>query len=103
MATTAKVIIKGQNNIGKAVKSASADLGSLKDSAAKLGSMLKTAFSVTAIIATVKKLGSAVSDCFSNYAEAERSYRQLAFAIGDTKAYTKLTGGLCQYKFAISC
>lgn len=92
MATTAKVIIKGQNNIGKAVKSASADLGSLKDSAAKLGSMLKTAFSVTAIIATVKKLGSAVSDCFSNYAEAERSYRQLAFAIGDTEAYTKLTG-----------
>lgn len=91
MATQAKVIIKGQNDIGKAVKSAASDLGTLKDSAEKLGSMIKTAFSVTAIIATVKKLGDAVSDCFSNYATAERSYRQLAFAIGDTTAYNKLT------------
>jgi hypothetical protein len=92
MATQAKVIIKGQNDIGKAVKSAASDLGSLKDSAAKLSSMLKTAFSVTAVIATVQKLGAAVSDCFSNYAAAERSYRQLAYAIGDTEAYDKLVG-----------
>ncbi len=92
MATQAKVIIKGQNDIGKAVKSAATDLGSLKSSADKLGSAIKTAFSVTAIIATVKALGSAVSDCFSNYAAAERSYRQLAYAIGDTEAYNKLTG-----------
>src|SRR5574344_1140120 len=90
MSTQAKVIIKGQNNIGPAVKSAAKDLSGLKDSADKLGSAIKTAFSVTAIIASVKMLGNAVSDCFQNFAGAERSYRQLALAIGDTEAYSRI-------------
>jgi phage-related protein len=90
MSTQAKVIIKGQNSIGPAVKSAAKDLSGLKDSADKLGSAIKTAFSVTAIIASVKMLGNAVSDCFQNFAGAERSYRQLALAIGDTEAYSRI-------------
>jgi hypothetical protein len=44
MAAQAKVIIKGQNDIGGAVKSAAADLGSLKGAATKLGGVLKGAF-----------------------------------------------------------
>ena len=52
MAAQAKVIIKGQNNIGGAVKSAAGDLGSLKSAADKLGKTLKTALSVTAIVAS---------------------------------------------------
>lgn len=90
MATQAKVIIKGQNDIGSAVKSASKDLSSLKDSAAKLGNALKTTFSVTAILATVKKLGDGVAACFSDFSTAERSYRQLALAIGDTESFSRL-------------
>ncbi|MFA6845540.1 MAG: hypothetical protein WCR02_07430 [Sphaerochaetaceae bacterium] len=46
MATQAKVIIKGQNDINKAVKNAASDFGSLKDSVAKFGPMLKTAFTM---------------------------------------------------------
>lgn len=64
MAAQAKVIIKGQNDIGGAVKAAASDLGSLKGAADKLGGVLKTAFSGAAIIASVKMLGDAVAGCF---------------------------------------
>ena len=91
MAAQAKVIIKGQNDIGSAVKAAAGDLHSLKSSADKLSGALKTAFSVTAIIAAVKLLGDAVTGCFNEFSSAERSYKQLAFALGDAAAYDKIT------------
>jgi hypothetical protein len=91
MAAQAKVIIKGQNNIGPAVKSAAGDLKGLKSSADKLSGALKTAFSVAAIIAAVKMLGDAVAGCFNEFSSAERSYKQLAFALGDAAAYDKIT------------
>lgn len=50
MASQAKVIIKGQNNIGNAMKSAVSDLNSMKATADKLGAALKSAFTVTAIL-----------------------------------------------------
>jgi hypothetical protein len=91
MAAQAKVIIKGQNDIGGAVKAAASDLGSLKGAADKLGGALKTALSVTAIIASAKMLGDAVAGCFSEFSSAERSYRQLALALGDSASYEKVT------------
>ncbi|NBK22383.1 MAG: hypothetical protein EOM68_10195 [Spirochaetia bacterium] len=90
MAAQAKVIIKGQNDIGGAVKAAASDLGSLKGAADKLGGVLKTAFSGAAIIASVKMLGDAVAGCFSEFSEAERSYKQLALALGDSASYEKV-------------
>ena len=57
MASQAKVIIKGQNNIGSAVKSAASDLNSMKAAADNPGAALKSAFTFTAILASVKKLG----------------------------------------------
>ncbi len=74
-----------------AVKSAAADLGSLKGAATKLGGVLKGAFAATAIIASVKALGSAVSATFSEFSAAERSYKQLALALGDSASYEKVT------------
>jgi len=91
MAAQAKVIIKGQNDIGGAVKAAASDLGSLKGAADKLGGALKTALSVTAIIASVKMLGDTVAGCFSEFSSAERSYKQLALALGDSASYEKVT------------
>ncbi len=91
MAAQAKVIIKGQNNIGGAVKSAAGDLGSLKSAADKLGKTLKTALSVTAIVASVNMLGKAVAGCFSDFSAAERSYKQLAFALKDSAGYERVT------------
>lgn len=90
MATQAKVIIKGQNDIGTAVKSAVGDLGGLKNAADKLGGALKTALSVTAIIASVKMLSSAVAGCFNDFSTAERSYKQLALALKDSASYEKV-------------
>ena len=71
MAAQAKVIIRGENNLTKAVKSASSDLSGLKGAADKLGSTIRGAFTVTAIIAGVKALGNAVKDCV-NISDAEK-------------------------------
>jgi len=87
MASQAKVIIKGQNNIGNAVKSAASDLNSMKATADKLSAALKSAFTVTAIIASVKKLGDTLSGCFSEFETANRAYKQLSLTIGDDSAY----------------
>jgi len=46
---------------------------------------------VTAVIASAKMLGDAVSGCFSEFSAAERSYRQLALALGDSSSYAKVT------------
>lgn len=89
MAAQAKVVIKGQNDIGPAIKAAVGDLSSLKGAADKLGSTLKAAFTVTAIIAATKKLGDAMKDCFGEFSAADRTYRQLALALGDTHAFER--------------
>ena len=47
--STAKVIIKGENQIGSAVKSAQSDLAGFSQAAQKAGDFLKKAFTVTAI------------------------------------------------------
>lgn len=67
---TAKVIIAGQNNIGPAVKSAQGDISSLSNAAQKAGDVLKKAFTVTAIVAAIKKLGDACVSCFNDFWEA---------------------------------
>ena len=91
MAAQAKVIIKGQNDIGSAVKSAAGDLKSLKGAADTLSGALKAAFSVTAIIASVKMLSDAVAGCLNEFSSAERSYKQLALALKDADSYDKVT------------
>ena len=63
----------------------------LKSAADKLGGALKTALSVTAIIASVKMLGDALAGCFNDFSSAERSYKQLALALKDSASYDKVT------------
>ena len=88
---TAKVIIAGQNNIGPAVKSAQSDISSLSNVAQKAGDTLKKAFTITAIVASLKKLGDSCAACFNEFWEAERKYKQLQIALGDTSSYNKAT------------
>lgn len=88
---TAKVIIAGQNNIGPAVKSAQNDITSLSNVAQKAGDIMKSAFTVTAIVAAIKKIGDACASCFNDFWEAERKYKQLQIALGDTASYNKVT------------
>ena len=95
MPTQAKVIIKGENNISAAVKSASNDLNALKGSVEKIGSVLKTAFSVTAITAAIKGIGTAAKTVMTeDFGMAERAYRQLALALKDTSAYDSVVDNI---------
>lgn len=87
MASQAKVIISGQNQLTPAIKSATNDLNGFESTAKKVGSTLKSAFVITAIIASLKELGSAAKQCFNEFTTAERSYKQLALALRDTSAY----------------
>ena len=93
---TAKVIIAGQNNIGSAVKSAQSDLSGFGQVAQKVGATLKKAFTVTAIIASIKKLGDAASACLSDFLQAERAYKRLALALKDTSAYKSVTTNIAK-------
>ena len=95
MPTQAKVIIKGENNISAAVKSASNDLNALKGSVEKIGSVLKTAFSVTAITAALKGIGTAAKTVMTeDFGMAERAYRQLALALKDQSAYDSVVDNI---------
>lgn len=95
MPTQAKVIIKGENNISAAVKSASNDLNALKGSVEKIGSVLKTALSVTAITAALKGIGTAAKTVMTeDFGMAERAYRQLALALKDTSAYDSVVDNI---------
>ena len=87
MATQAKIIIKGQNDITNAVKGAVGDLSALKGAAEKLGKTLKTSLSIAAIVASLKGLHSALSKSFDEFSTTEHSYRQLALALRDTKGF----------------
>lgn len=93
---TAKVIIAGQNNIGSAVKSAQQDLSGFGQVAQKVGDTLKKAFKVTAIVAAVKKLGDACSDCMNDFLQAQRAYKQLSITLGDSSAYKAVTANIAK-------
>lgn len=95
MPTQTKVIIKGENNISSAVKSASNDLNALKGSVEKIGSVLKTAFSVTAIVTAIKGIGTAAKTVMTeDFGMAERAYRQLALALKDQSAYDSVVDNI---------
>ena len=90
MAAQAKVIIKAEDNISKAVNSARKSLSSLEGAALKMGSLLKNALGFTAVAASVKKLGDAVYGCFSDFEEADRKYRQLGIALGNGESFERV-------------
>lgn len=89
MATQAKVIIKAEDNLTKAVNSAKNSLTSLESAALNIGKVFKNALGFTAIAASIKKLGDAVYGCFSDFEEADRKYKQLEIALGGGEAFLK--------------
>lgn len=90
MAAQAKIIISGQNQLTPAINQASTELNNFGATAKKVGTTIKSAFAITAIIAALKELGSAAKQCFDDFTTAERSYKQLALALGDTSAYEQV-------------
>ena len=92
----AKVIIAGQNNIGPAIKSAQSDISSLSNVAQKAGDTLKKAFTITAIVAAIKKLGDVTSECLSDFLQADRAYKLLHIKLKDDSAYKAVTANIAK-------
>ena len=107
---SARINITANNQMSKGIKSAQDDLKSLektteqvgesaqenlKDvekSANKLGETLKNAFKITAILASVKKLGSSIVNATKEFESANRKYKQLQISLKDTSSYDKVVG-----------
>lgn len=80
MANEFKYTIRADDRSKQATQSAQGNMGKMESSAKKLGDVLKTAFSVTAIIAVGKKIGDVVKDLSAAYAKQETAERKLAAA-----------------------
>ena len=95
MATQAKIVIKGKNDITGAVKSASNDLSSLKDSVMKLGSIIKSSLVVTGAIKGIQALGKACRTAIvDEFGASNRTFKQLAIALKDKSAFDAVTANL---------
>lgn len=95
MSTQAKIIIKGDNKVTDATKSASKDLNSFAEVAKKIGSTLKTTFTLTAVVASVRALGNACKTVLTeDFGDANRSYKQLALALKDKSAYDSVVANI---------
>lgn len=88
---TAKVIIKGENQLSSPIKKAQGEVTSFGQTVQKVGNQIKSAFAITAIIAAVHKLTNALSDCLADFNKAERAYKQLSLSLKDTSGFDKLT------------
>ena len=95
MSTQAKIIIKGDNKVTDATKSASKDLSSFAEVAKKIGSTLKTSLTLTAVVASVRALGNACKTVLTeDFGDANRSYKQLALALKDKSAYDSVVANI---------
>lgn len=90
----AQVTISGQDNLTPVVENIEKRLGSFAQATNKIGNTLKTAFSVTAVVAGVKKLGDAAASCLKDFLSAERSYKQLSLTLGDGSAYQSVVDNI---------
>ena len=105
---SARINITAQNNMSKGIKSAEKDLKEFQETSkevgesasqdfkdlekttSKLGETLKNAFKITAILASVKKLGSSIVNATKEFESANRKYKQLQITLGNTKDYDKV-------------
>lgn len=85
---TAKVIIKGDNQLSGPLKSAKGELSGFEAMSKKVGDSIKKAFTLTAVIVAVKELASTAKACFNEFSQANRAYKQLALTVKDTTAYS---------------
>jgi len=86
MAREAKLIIAAENKATADIKSAIRDLTGIDDAAKKVGDTLKSAFTVTAIVAAGKQIAEFGLDCTKAFGDVERSMIQLKASVGGNEA-----------------
>jgi len=91
-----KFVISAQNRIKEGLDAAQRDLGSFTTAAENLGKKLEAAFTATAIVAGLKKLGEATFDCYKEFGEAERRLNPLKIALDHNDASIRRATGLIE-------
>ena len=85
--STAKIIIKAQDQTKQGINSAKSNLKELNDLTSSLGINLKSLTSVTAVGLGLKALADGAKKCCETFLETESTYLTLKTALKDTKSY----------------
>ena len=93
MATTAKVIIKAEDQISSGVKSATNSLEGMSGVASKLGNVLKGGLQIAAIAAGLKKLTEAATECVKSFSETQSVVTKLGSVLKATNNTIGLSVG----------
>lgn len=89
-----KFILSAENRLKEGLDAAQKDLGGFTGAAENLGKRLEAAFTATAIIAGLKKIGEATFDAYKEFGEAERRLNTLKIALDNNDASIRRATGL---------
>ena len=102
MSATAKLIIKGEDQLKGPLKQAESELTQFGQTAQKVGKMIDTASVILAIVAAVKALTSAVGDCVKGFKEQVEIDTRLDAVIKATgQQYKYTTKDIKEYASAL--
>lgn len=100
--STARVVIKGEDQLKNPLKQAENELTGFQSVAEKVGQTLKTAFALGAIIKGVQELSKAVADCVNNFkAQIEVDTRLEAVLKATDQQYKYTTRDIKEYASAL--
>ena len=87
-----KFVISLQNKLAEGLDGAKRDLSSFESTTQQIGKSIERAFTLTAIVVGLKKLGEAAFDCYKEFGEMDRTFKQLKIALdGNETSYKKAT------------
>ena len=76
-----KFVISLQNKLAEGLDGAKRDLSSFESTTQQIGKSIERAFTLTAIVVGLKKLGEAAFDCYKECGEMDRTFKQLKIAL----------------------
>ena len=96
MATTAKVIIKAEDQISQGLKSAEKNLTNFEKTTKKVGDTLKSAFTIGAITTLVGALVNGAKACVESFNEAEQVIAKLERTLNNAGSSINITSSRLQ-------
>lgn len=96
MAASARIVIKGQNELSQPLKQAQGELNNFADVASSVSDKIKKAFTVTAIIAGLAKVTKELGECMTAFNTADRAYKQLSLSLNDSKGFNAVKKNISQ-------
>ena len=96
MAASARIVIKGQNELKQPLKQAQGDLNSFADVVANIGDKIKKAFKIGSIAVAIEKVTKDIAACVSEFNTADRAYKQLSLSLNDSKGFNAVKKNISQ-------